>query len=44
MPRSVFTDAYAELREVLVEARQRAGLTQVELRTLRQATTVHIES
>lgn len=31
MPRSVFTDAYAVLLDVLVDARKRAGLTQVEL-------------
>lgn len=31
MPRSVFTDGYAELRDALVDARQRAGLTQTEL-------------
>lgn len=31
MPKSVFTDAYAELIKVLVEARLAAGLTQVQL-------------
>lgn len=31
MPKSVFTDAYASLLTVLVEARKSAGLTQVEL-------------
>ena len=31
MPRSVFTDAYAELISTVVEARKRAGMTQVEL-------------
>jgi len=31
MPKSVFTDAYASLLEVLVELRKDAGLTQVEL-------------
>lgn len=31
MPRSAFTDAYAILREALIEAREKAGLTQAEL-------------
>lgn len=31
MPKSVFTDAYASLLVVLIEARKSAGLTQVEL-------------
>lgn len=31
MPQSLFTDAYATLLETLVQARQNAGLTQVEL-------------
>ncbi|MEQ1868303.1 MAG: helix-turn-helix transcriptional regulator [Micropepsaceae bacterium] len=31
MPRSVFTEAYAELLALLVETRKGAGVTQVEL-------------
>jgi transcriptional regulator with XRE-family HTH domain len=31
MPKSVFTDAYRELLDLLVEARKAAGVTQVEL-------------
>lgn len=31
MPKSVFTDAYASLLEMLVELRKERGLTQVEL-------------
>lgn len=31
MPRSVFTDSYEVLREELVRAREKAGLTQAEL-------------
>lgn len=31
MPKSVFTDAYASFLEVLVDARKRRGVTQVEL-------------
>lgn len=31
MPKSLFTDAYASLLNVLVDARKEAGLTQVEL-------------
>ena len=31
MPRSVFSEAYAVLREALIETRQAAGLTQAEL-------------
>lgn len=31
MPRSVFTDAYAMMLQVLVAARSEAGLTQAEL-------------
>jgi transcriptional regulator with XRE-family HTH domain len=31
MPKSVFTDAYRELLNLLVEARKEAGMTQVEL-------------
>lgn len=31
MPKSVFTDAYAALIKVLVEARLSAGITQVQL-------------
>ncbi len=31
MPRSLFTDAYAILLETLIQARKRAGLTQVQL-------------
>lgn len=34
MPRSVFTDAYAAMTEVLVEARQTRSLTQGQLATL----------
>ena len=31
MPKSVFTDAYASFLEVLIAARKRQGVTQVEL-------------
>jgi transcriptional regulator with XRE-family HTH domain len=31
MPKSVFTDAYASLLEILVDLRKREGVTQVEL-------------
>jgi transcriptional regulator with XRE-family HTH domain len=31
MPKSVFTDAYRELLDLLVETRKTAGVTQVEL-------------
>ena len=31
MPKSVFTDAYASFLEVLIAARKRAGVTQIEL-------------
>ena len=31
MPRSVFTDAYADFRDTLVAVRKDAGVTQIEL-------------
>lgn len=31
MPRSVFSDGYQSMLEVLIEARKEAGITQVEL-------------
>ena len=31
MPKSVFTDAYASFLEVLIAARRRQGLTQIDL-------------